>query len=229
MKDIIIFSIVGAIMTTLILALVVIPSPKEFTSYLALSFALVVDAFPLSLIILTFKRFKVKPKTISLYWVFWLSIVLYCCLMAVGLLTNGYIKAEQSDAKAIVLAFDCIFAAFGLAAFVVLTYQIITYIIMKRCLKYGKEATAEFVSDGKGIAFGGGRVGGNTVFRMSVKFSYVAEGQKKTAESRRVYSKEEVNTLRSMGTFNIKYTERTAVINEIFKNDNAEQPENKNE
>ena len=215
MRDIIIFSIVGALVTTIMIGLVVVPNPTQFTSYAALSFALVLDAIPITCIIFEFVNFKEKPKTVSPYLSFWLAAVLYCCLLAVSFLTDGYIKSQS----VLVLVFDCIFGAMGLAAFIGLAYQIIACLRIKYCLKFGKDATAEFVSVGKDLMFGGGRPGRHTSVRYSVNFKYCVDSKEMTAKSKRVFSREETQALQAMETFNIKYTRRTAVINEIVKTD----------
>ena len=126
--------------TFLIIFLVVVQYPYKFTSYLALSFVALIDGLWLYGVIIPFCRVKEKPKTISKPLVFWLCMVLYCCFVAAGFLTDAYI----ASANTVVLVFDCIFAAMGLAAVVGLGYQFVVYIALKICLRYGKDATAEF-------------------------------------------------------------------------------------
>lgn len=212
--DIIIFTLVCIITTAIMIFAVVVQYPEEFTSYLALSFALVLDGFLLFMLIPS--RPRKKPKTVSKPLVFWLSVVLYCCFFATGFLADAYINS----AKAVTLVFGCIFTAIGLASVVWLIYLFVGYLKIKRCLKHGKETTAEFVEAGKDITFEYGKPQTNSHFtltRYAVVFKYLADGQEKTATSKRVFSKDEIEQLQTMQTFKIKYIKSTAVIDEIFE------------
>lgn len=213
---IIIISLVCVLFTAIIIGVVVIQYPAEFTSYLALSFAAVVDGICLYAII----PFRVRkgPNTVSKELVFWLLILLYCCFLASGFLTDAYI----STAKVIILVFDCIFTVMGLAAAGVLLYTLTEYIIIKRCLKYGEETTAEFVRIGKSIMFEYGKPqtrAHRTVFKYGIVFRYPAYGREITAKSKRVFSRQEVERLQAMNTFGIKFNKRTAVVSEILNVD----------
>lgn len=212
----IIISLVCLLVTAIIILNVVIPNPKDITSYLALSFAAVLDGIWLCVIIPF--RPREKPKTVSKPLVFWLLVVLYCCLLASGFLTDACL----SSLKIFVLVFDCIFAAMGLAAVATLIYMLIEHLIIRYCLKHGEEATAEFICAGKFNTFEYGKPqtkSYHAVFRYSVVFKYAVNGQEKTATSKRVFSYQEVEQLQSLKTFNIKYNKHLAVISEILNED----------
>ena len=132
-KTIFIFSFT-VVANLIIVFLVVIPSPTEFSSYALLSFILIVDAIMLTVEIMPFIKFKNKPKTISKPLVFWLLIVFYCGFIASGLLTDAYFSAMES-VKTLVLVFACIFGAIALGAAAVLLYQFIAYLRVVFCLK----------------------------------------------------------------------------------------------
>lgn len=211
----IIWGVACFIATFLIIFLVVVQYPYKFTSYLALSFVALIDGLWLYGVIIPFCRVKEKPKTISKPLVFWLCMVLYCCFVAAGFLTDAYI----ASANTVVLVFDCIFAAMGLAAVVGLGYQFVVYIALKICLRYGKDATAEFTDVGKSMWFEYGKAQTNSyrsAVRYGIIFKYEVNGVQKSAKSRRVFSREEVEHLQTMGTFKIKYNKHTAIINETL-------------
>lgn len=84
----IIFTLVCLIVTAVMIVVVVIPNPTEITSYLALSFAIILDAIWLYVI-----RRRKGSKTISKRLVLWLLAVLYCCF-----LTDGYMERLISNA-----------------------------------------------------------------------------------------------------------------------------------
>ncbi|MDE5593695.1 MAG: hypothetical protein K2I75_07170 [Clostridiales bacterium] len=212
-------------MNALIIGLVVVQYPEDIMSYVVLSFILLVDG------LLSFpwlaSRFKTKykPKTISKHLVFWLSMVLYCCLFAAACLTNALFMDLTADGKVVVPLFLCIFGGMGLADLGVLIYQIIGYVQIKLCLKYGEETTAEFVAAGKTVDVHYGKERrGTTVTGVSVIFKYVdSYGEQTEAASRRVFSWDEVDILEKMGTFKIKFDHRTAVILETFEPQDEEQ------
>ncbi len=213
----IILTLVCLIVTVIMVVVVVIPHPTEVTSYLALSFALVLDAIWLYAVI-TFRQCK-GPKTISKRMVCWLLVVLYCCFIASGFLTDGYI----STSDIFMLTFDCIFAAMGLAAAVALIIMFIQRLLIKHCLKYGEEAVAEFVCMGDSTWF---KFSNHSVLACSVVFKYFAKGQEITAKSKRVFSEQEVNLLQTMKTFKIKFDKRTAVISETLNTDSPDKKQN---
>lgn len=210
-------TLIAALFTALIIALVVVPNPTWWLSYLFLSFILIVDALVLICVLpvglLSFIFVKEKPKTVSVSLVLWLALVAYCGAFASACLTDAYI----SSGAVVALVFDCIFAAFAAAAVAALIRQFAVYCSLKLCLKYGKEATAEFVSFGKSITFEYGKsqsTGFFSVTRYSVHFKYSTGDNEITAKSRRVFTYKQVEKLRTMHTFRIKYNKRTAVINE---------------
>lgn len=222
MRDILgkIFATFGALLfTALIIGLAVIPHPTEWISYLLLSMILVVDGMVIY-IILPYRQKKDKPKTVSIQLVCWLSGVSYCCVFAaICLLFDAYFTTKA----VIALVFGCIFGFIGLSAIIGLIYQFVIYLNIGCCLKYGKETVAEFVSFGKSARFEYGDIKRNnysSITRFSVCFEFRKGKKKVTAESRRVFSYDEVRTLQAMHTFKIKYNKHTAVINEIVKTAN---------
>ncbi len=209
----ILITLVCALITAIMVGVVVIPYPTDITSYLALSFAIVLDIIWLYFII----PFPVRkhPKTVSKPLVLWLLVVLYCGLLASGFLTNAYLLTFNI----LVLVFDCIFSLIALAALVILIEMLIEHLIMQHCLKHGTPTTAEFISVGKMSTFEYGKPqtkSYHAIFRYSVNFKYTVNGQERTAKSKRVFSEQEVKRLQTMQTFNIKYQRNTAVINEIL-------------
>lgn len=212
-------------MNALIIGLVVVQYPEDIMSYVALSFILLVDGLFLFPWITALRKIKYKPKTISTHLVFWLSMVLYCCLFA----TVCMIDILLSGGIAVAIVFLCIFGGIGLADLGVLIYQLIGYIQIKLCLKYGEETTAEFVGAGKTVDVHYGKERrGTTVTGVSVIFKYHdSYGEQTEAASRRVFSWDEVDILEKMGTFKIKFDHRTAVILETFepKEEEQEPPE----
>lgn len=212
-------------MNALIIGLVVVQNPEDIMSYVALSFILLVDGLLLFPFIAASLKTKYKPKTISKHLVFWLSMVLYCCLVAVACMISALFMDLTRDGKVVVPLFLCIFGAMCLADLGVLIYQIIGYIQIKLCLKYGEETTAEFVGAGKTVdVHYGNERRGTTVTGVSVIFKYIdSYGEETEAASRRVFSWDEVDVLEKMGTFKIKFDHRTAVILETFEPKDEEQ------
>lgn len=210
-------------MNVLIVWLVVVPHPEDIMSYVALSVILFFDVVILYFLITAFAKTKYNIKTISKHLVFWLSVVLYFCAVA----TVCMIDVLLSGGVAVAIVFLCIFGGMGLADLGVLIYQIIGYIQIKLCLKYGEETTAEYVEAGKtfNMRYGGKRGGGGaTVEGVSVIFKYHdSYGEQTEAASRRVFSWDEVDILEKMGTFKIKFDHRTAVILETFEPTDEEQ------
>lgn len=223
-RAIFIFLVCG-LMNALIIGLVVVQYPEDIMSYVALSFILLVDGLLLFPWIAAFRKIKYKPKTISKHLVFWLSMVLYCCLFAVACLTSALFMDLTAEGKIVVPLFLCIFGGMGLADLSVLIYQIIGYIQIKQCLKYGEETTAEFVGAGKTVNVHYGKERrGTTVTGVSVIFKYIdSYGEETEAASRRVFSWDEVDILEKAGTFKIKFNHRTAVILETFEPKDEEQ------
>lgn len=211
--------------TALIIGLVVVQNPTDPMSYVVLSFILLVDGIVLFFLIAPFREIKYKPKTISKHLVFWLSMVLYVGAAGATMLISAFFSTSSTQAKVLVMVFGCIFGGLGLAALCVLIYEIIGYIQIKQCLKYGEETTAEYVEAGKSMnAHYGSERRGTTIACVSVIFKYTdSEGAERQAASRRVFTWDEVDKLEKMGTFKIMYDYRTAVILETFE------PEEKDE
>lgn len=210
-------------MNVLIVWLVVVPRPEDIMSYVALSVILFFDFVLLYFFIAPLQKIKYKPKTISKHLVFLLSVVLFFCAVA----TVCMIDILLSGGVAVAIVFLVIFGGMGLADLGVLIYQIIGYVQIKLCLKYGEETTAEYVDAGKSfnMRYGGKRGGGGaTVTGVSVIFKYRdSYGEQTEAASRRVFSWDEVDILEKMGTFKIKFDHRTAVISETFEPKGEEQ------
>ncbi len=219
----VIMAVVIGGMNVLIVWLVVVPRPEDIMSYVALSVILFFDFVLLYFLIAPLQKRKYKPKTISKHLVFWLSVVLFFCAVA----TVCMIDILLSGGVDIGIVFLCIFGSMGLADLGVLIYQIIGYVQIKLCLKYGQETTAEYVDAGKtfNMRYGGRRGGGGTTFEgVSVIFKYTdSYGEQTEAASRRVFSWDEVDILEKMGTFKIKFDHRTAVILETFEPKDEEQ------
>lgn len=216
-------------MNALIIGLVVVQYPEDIMSYVVLSFILLVDGLLLFPWLVAFRKIKYKPKTISTHLVFWLSMVLYCCLVGVACLTSALFMDLSATGKVVVPLFLCIFGGIGLVDLGVLIYQIIAYVQIKLCLKYGEETTAEFVGAGKTVDVHYGKErGGTTITGVSVIFKFTDYyGKEAEVASRRVFSWDEVDILKKAGTFKIKYDNRTAVILETFepKDEERETPE----
>ncbi|MCH5165137.1 MAG: hypothetical protein J1G01_01920 [Clostridiales bacterium] len=217
--DKILLCIASVITTALILYLVVIPKPKEFTSYLALSFVVLLDGISIYNLLPKHPRLK-RPKTVSARLVLWLSAVLYCCFVGVALLTEAFMLSESTKAKIIAMVFDCIFGAIGLASLVGLIWLFVEYILILKCLQHGEVFIAEFVSIGKSIKYVyGERVSGYTssITLHGVVFKFTVDGREITKCSKRVFTWEEVQSLQKKKTFNIRYNNIVAVIDEIPK------------
>lgn len=217
--------LICALFTAIIIGLVVVQYPDDPMSYVALSFILLVDGIVLFCFIAPFRKVKYKPKTISKHLVFWLSVVLYVAAAGATMLLSAFFSTSSTQAKVLVMVFCCIFGGLGLAALCVLIYELIGYVQIVQCLKYGEQTTAEFVGAGKSIdvRYGSERRG-TTVTGVSVIFKFTDyDGRERESASRRVFSWDEVDTLRKMGTFKIMYDYRIAVILETFE------PEEKDE
>lgn len=221
--------------TAIIIGVVVVQQPENPMSYVALSFILLVDGIVLFCFIAPFRKVKYKPKTISKHLVFWLSMVLYLGAAGATMLLSAFFSTSSTQFKTIAMVFCCIFGGLGLAALGVLIYEVIGYIQIKQCLKYGEETTAEYVEAGKSfnVHYGKERHG-TTIACASVIFKFTDyDGREREAKSKCVFTWDEMDTLEKMGTFKIKYDYRTAVILETFepeeKEEEKETPEPKEE
>ena len=216
--DKIIFGVVGIIVTALIIYLVVIPSPKEFISYLALSFIIIWDTVGFFIIFPIFKKVRKRPKTVSKRLIVWLSIVLYACFLGVGFLINAYFLSETAQSKIIESVFGFIFGAIGTVALFALVWITVEYFLILNCLKHGDEYVAEFVSEGKSdvYEYGDPKSRNYSSIRLySVGFKFSVCGKETVKNSKRVFTAEEVDCLRNKRTFKIKYKGHIAVIDEI--------------
>lgn len=217
--DKIIFGIASIIATALIIYLVVIPSPKEFTSYLALSFIIVWDTVGLFIIFPIYKRRKERPKTVSKRLIVWLSIIFYACFLETGFLINAYFLSETAQAKVVELVFGCIFGAIGIASLFALGFITVEYFLILNCLKHGDEYVAEFVRVGKSdvYEYGDPKSRNYSSIRLySVGFKFSVCGKETVKNSKRVFTAWEADRLRNMRIFKIKYKGHIAVIDEIL-------------
>lgn len=213
-------TVVCLIFTSLVVGLVVVRAPKDPVSYVALSFALLLDAILIRTMLPTKTTRKYKPKTIPKHLVFWLGIVLYCCAVAVALLINAYFQTEKHAAKVVVLVFSCLFAGMGATALGALLFEFVGYLQIRSCLKHGTVTTAEFAGRGKKLR----ATQELTKTREAVVFTGYAvffrytdgEGTLKTAKSKCVFSYDETERLEKAGTFSIRYNARRAVVAETF-------------
>ncbi len=228
-KDIIgaVFKLLVCVIFTAIIVWTVVEKPKDLIAYVSLSLMLFFDGIIISTIIPPPKKKKYKHRTVSRHLVFWLSAVFYCCALAVTVLTYSLFMGITQGGIIAVSVFLCIFGGLGLADLGVLVYQIIGYVRIKLCLKYGVETTAEFVGEGSQFLATSGHPrsrhfsaisGGSVIFKF--KDFYGREVQE---ESKCVYLDEEIEMLEKMGTFKIKYDDRTAVIDEMFEPKDEEQ------
>ncbi len=216
--DKILFCIACIIATSLIIYLVVIPSPKEFTSYLALSFVIVLDALCFLAIFPILRNKKKRPKTVSKRLIFWLAIVLYSCFIGVGFLINAYFLSETMQAKAMVTVSCCVIGAMGAAAFFTLVWIVIEYFSILNCLKHGEKLIAEFVGIRKSTVYDYGdpkSMSYSSIRLYSVGFKFIVDGSEIIKNSKRIFTWDEACGLRNKQSLNIKYNGRVAVIDEI--------------
>lgn len=207
--------------TGLIIVLVVVESPYDPISYVALSFMLFLDGLIMFLVLPKRPKRKFKPKTVSTSLVSWLCIVAYCCIVGLAFLINACILAEALAAKIVTVIFSCIFGGIFSATSIAVLCQFADFLRIKRCLKRGIETTATFVSNGKFFKSEYIRPNGRVLASIagcSIVFEYTdATGTKKTAKSKCVFSRDEAEQLEKAGTFKIKYNDRTTVIAETFE------------
>lgn len=212
------FVAVSIAATVIIICLVVIPSPTEFSSYAALSLVLIFDGISLYVLIPAIflkKPRRKRPKTVSKQLSLWLLAVAYAGVFGFGMLTDSYVKCGA----VVLLVFACVCGVILLGSFVWLTIHFIAYLKIKCCLAFGERAEGKFVEMKGDITFGLGnpnRRGRHFYTYSSVKFEYFVNGRKMVGESKRVFSDDEILQLKNMKSFKVKYLKNTAVVAEEF-------------
>ena len=165
---------------------------------------------------------KKKVKTINFRLMIFYFATFAIGVIAISLMSNSLIHDDPVMAWPLYLGVS-LFGAVTIPGIVGMLVLLRKHLILKDVLKHGTETVGKFLDVGETVGWGGipsglgsgGRRPGRTVYFSQVIFTYTVDSGKREYTSCAVYRDKQVEKLRELETFPVKYKGRHAIICEI--------------
>lgn len=154
-----------------------------------------------------------KIKTINLRFLLAFGAVFAIGAVAVSLMSRSIIVGEVQIVWPLYLGI-VLFGLFGISGFIGVIVLLRKHLILKRVLKHGTETVGKFKEVGRTISCR------NTSYRRGIPstwysqiiFAYTVDGEEREYKSCTVYLDKQVETLKELKTFTVKYKGKHAII-----------------
>ena len=158
---------------------------------------------------------KKTIKTINFRILFWFCSVFAIGAVAVSLMSYSVISKSVYIVWPMYLGI-ALFGAFGIVGLMGMIVLLRKYFILKYVLKYGTETIGEYVDLGRTISwrnssryYGHGRI---TTWFNQIIFKYTVDGKEREYKSCTVYIDKQLDELKELKTFTVKYKGKHAII-----------------